>query len=636
MPPTAWALVSMWSAAWDAPRFRSHEMELKREALAPLLQIAASCVAALLPYVSVGDAKSRLPPDGASRQLLVAALDGEEAGAPLARPSDDPEGFVRALAKASFMTGDNDFSEGLSSYRLDELLSQHCAGQLAQASLLVKDPTGTLLAALDAANVRIRDVLAAPLQAGDLAAVAGRLLLAQRLEHLAEEAGQLLAEPGRQQDEVLEDVEDAMDCEAASADDGDEGARGKRTEDQHTLQRTKTVFSGGSNPDAGEASLANASDPPNPSELSRTKSQIAASVKVQKVKMNVDERREPVHELRRAVSQLSRRSSLPDGELRALQLELEAVDQARKRARDFGEDLVEDMLALDSLHNLEPEDRSTRKAAIVGIEALLADVDAAKARLNSLHQSLQAKLDAARSANEEKKQTGEMPAAAPVTSFGEGSAKMGQSQKRTYTDARSVTVPPPTREDWQRVRLPLRFHSREETDHYAILATVPGLDTEELGLELSEDGRVLTVRGLRVPTASETERMQQKITSKLHSLAKRAPGRLAALGGSEVGETARRAYVELGQDKYGRFSEAFRVPEDVEVGGIDASYRDGVLRVVLPKLPAAPSQLLHGDGRAGRFASGRRGFPGGYPVSAQLPPHRTPLFGGFDDNYLWG
>lgn len=101
----------------------------------------------------------------------------------------------------------------------------------------------------------------------------------------------------------------------------------------------------------------------------------------------------------------------------------------------------------------------------------------------------------------------------------------------------------------------------------------------------------------------------------------------------------RKAYVELGQDRYGRFSETFRVPEDVEVGGIDASYRDGVLRVVLPKLPAAlpHPQLLYGDGRGGRFASGRRGFHGGYPASAQLsPPHRTPLFGGFDDNYLWG
>ncbi|CAJ1413980.1 unnamed protein product, partial [Effrenium voratum] len=107
---------------------------------------------------------------------------------------------------------------------------------------------------------------------------------------------------------------------------------------------------------------------------------------------------------------------------------------ARKKARNFGEDLLEaplggagqslapsgakhgyaacssgcelekgDMMALDDLSGLSEEDRSTRKAALAGLEGLLQDVDTAKSRLAMLHRQLEGKLKKA----DEKKQAEE-------------------------------------------------------------------------------------------------------------------------------------------------------------------------------------------------------------------------------------
>ncbi|CAE8621369.1 unnamed protein product, partial [Polarella glacialis] len=155
MPPTAWALSSEWSQIWDAPRFRGdgrvQKLALSREALGPLLKIAASCVAVLLPHVQ-GKEGAVVPPHGASRELLVAAVDGDPAGAALSDPTGDPAGWVRALAKSAFQTGDGDFIEGLSEASLDQLLDQHCSGQLEQAALLVRDPSAALQSALEAAR----------------------------------------------------------------------------------------------------------------------------------------------------------------------------------------------------------------------------------------------------------------------------------------------------------------------------------------------------------------------------------------------------------------------------------------------------------------------------------------------------
>eukprot|EP00434_Breviolum_minutum_P025212 symbB.v1.2.022272.t1/scaffold1968.1/size94324/5 len=60
---------------------------------------------------------------------------------------------------------------------------------------------------------------------------------------------------------------------------------------------------------------------------------------------------------------------------------LDRIEQQQKAARNVGEDLMEDMLSLDSLGNLYQEDRQVRKKALAGIESLVEQVDSAKAML---------------------------------------------------------------------------------------------------------------------------------------------------------------------------------------------------------------------------------------------------------------
>lgn len=661
MPPTAWALASMWAAVWEAPRFRGSSPLLKREELDPLLKVAASCVAALLPHITAKSRQSQLPPYGASRELLVAALDGAPAGVRLAKPYEDPRGFVRALVRAAFTTGDGDLVEGFPPQRLEQLLQLHCAEQLQVAKKLLCDPTAALKAALDRAVERVSEVLTLPPAAGDFAAVARRLSLAQHLERLSEEADMLTIEgqQGAQGEHAQDDGRlDALGGQADTTGlpstprqcarqrhDRDDSPTGNGTEvsvDNYGVPEEEQH-------DASES-------------LERTRSQTASSVKVQKVKRHLDESKDVIHDLGRTITQLARKEAPPADSIAALEAELAAVEQARKRARNFGEDLLEDMLELDRLQNLSAQDRSTRKASIAGIEALLQDVDDAKSRLGTLHRELEAKLSAAKAkeaakARELERRAAEQHAAAEQARRSlakEAGDEQVDSAHADEKDARQATVQPrlrkkrrtsnmtleapqPTKEHWLRLRLPLRFHSREERDHYIILASVPGLDTEELKLQLGEGNSTLQVEGLRLPSAQEAAAMQHKITERLKTLTSQAPEEVARLQGS-LDDVATDAYIELGQDEYGRFSETFRLPQDVDVNGIDASYRDGVLRVILPKMtPHYPSAEWSDGMRGGRYASGRRGLPTtailGYGPTC---PNRGPgLFGGVDDSFYW-
>lgn len=69
------------------------------------------------------------------------------------------------------------------------------------------------------------------------------------------------------------------------------------------------------------------------------------------------------------------------------------VERAQKLARNFSEDLVEDMLVLDNLSGLACEDRRRRKATLAELEGLVCEVDPAKKHLAALEGELRADLE---------------------------------------------------------------------------------------------------------------------------------------------------------------------------------------------------------------------------------------------------
>jgi len=64
-------------------------------------------------------------------------------------------------------------------------------------------------------------------------------------------------------------------------------------------------------------------------------------------------------------------------------------------------------------------------------------------------------------------------------------------------------------------------------------------------------------------------------------------GRRLSITGGRQESGPRRAYHQM-EILYGEFRTDLELPEPVTVQGIQASYRDGFLRVVLPKSPAHP------------------------------------------------
>ncbi|CAJ1373404.1 unnamed protein product [Effrenium voratum] len=154
----------------------------------------------------------------------VSAIEG--AGGAVSDPHGLPAEFVRALAKSAFMTGDGEFTEGLSEEQLDRLLDKHCASQLEQAASLAKDPTANLRCSWDKLRAVVQEVLETPPEEGDIAGVANRLLLVQRLERAAEDAHHILAAAKEAQEaSSAESSLEALDTENSTVDEARNGAR---------------------------------------------------------------------------------------------------------------------------------------------------------------------------------------------------------------------------------------------------------------------------------------------------------------------------------------------------------------------------------------------------------------------------
>lgn len=322
-------------------------------------------------------------------------------------------------------------------------------------------------------------------------------------------------------------------------------------------------------PEVMDCSPAGLSDP---SPLERTQSQLAKHVVVQKVVDRSSGRRGEIEELRRAASVLGHQEA---EEPAAAQGALAAVEQEQKRVRNFGEDLLEDMLALDALGGLHSEDRAARRGAIAELDSLLGTVDGAKAKLAAVRGRLQKKLDEAQAeeAREaEARPALARPAAAPTPPLTPGRRPGTAPARRNAPRAR----PPPGgaaaplgAEFWGRIRLPVRFQYREGPDGYTAIAALPGVDAKDLELTFSDDLSRLSVAGVRLPSASEASHLQRYLETEL------GPG--LAIRPEH--------YLEAGRGAFGRFGEELRLPRDVDVDGVTASHERGALRIHMPRRP---------------------------------------------------
>jgi len=100
------------------------------------------------------------------------------------------------------------------------------------------------------------------------------------------------------------------------------------------------------------------------------------------------------------------------------------------------------------------------------------------------------------------------------------------------------------------------FDIAEADDHFIVKADLPGIDPKNLDISLT--GNVLTIRG-------EKKEERDERSERYYSI----------------------------ERQFGSFSRSFLLPADVKEDGIEAAYKDGVLRVTIPKSERAKQKKIH-------------------------------------------
>jgi HSP20 family protein len=99
------------------------------------------------------------------------------------------------------------------------------------------------------------------------------------------------------------------------------------------------------------------------------------------------------------------------------------------------------------------------------------------------------------------------------------------------------------------------FDIKENEKEYVVIAELPGIDTKDLDVSLS-DG-VLTVKG-------EKRQEHEEKHGDYHRIERR----------------------------YGSFQRSFRLPGKVKTDNIDANYKDGILKLTLPKTEESETKKI--------------------------------------------
>jgi hypothetical protein len=361
--------------------------------------------------------------------------------------------------------------------------------------------------------------------------------------------------------------------------------------------------------------------------IERTASQALKQETLEQARRKIQDTEGPVSKLRREIARVHTESRQADPK-RALA----SLEGMRKRARNFGEDILEETLKLDSLSNLLPEDRLARKEAIRQADALLEGVDTMKAELASLLQRFALEAETAAKEEEEQDEAQEQPSPPPKRSAPADPVPASPRPPAPQSARAGAGVPLPQPSMWTQVRLPLRFSLQEGGARYFLTsARIPALDTQSLRLQLTRGGS-LSISGVCLPTAEECAEMQQEVARQLRGHTEKT---LSAYGG--IAGAAEALYAQLGKGAFGSFAEAVRLPEDIDVDAIRTTCEAGVIQVVLPKvLPHPARQPLHPHHVANSF-QGRAARPAGFD-SRQFGRHslgRNPFGGSMDDLFRW-
>jgi HSP20 family molecular chaperone IbpA len=307
------------------------------------------------------------------------------------------------------------------------------------------------------------------------------------------------------------------------------------------------------------------------------------------------------------------------------------VVSLQKKCAYLTNELMRDLLELDSIVSPGSDTRVERKKNVTQIQSLLDDCDRVRARLGKLQHELREQKAASSSSSEGSADEGDEPEAAATESPMEEGADDEDEADAEEADgvdsAERAEAPPSSKKPkhesrWATLRLRPQFDVQESRDGYTLQTYVPNMHADSIKVNVSEDSSTLTVEGFREPTAQEEQYMRRV-------LAERAHQRLSP----EVEEDL---LLRLGAGRYGVFREQYRLPVGgVDVDQLEATYKSGSLRIYVPKSAECRAReqrerQLQEQRRRERAAAARRASPYFGDSTSGRP------FGGlFGDNDMW-
>ncbi|ORY37362.1 HSP20-like chaperone, partial [Neocallimastix californiae] len=135
-----------------------------------------------------------------------------------------------------------------------------------------------------------------------------------------------------------------------------------------------------------------------------------------------------------------------------------------------------------------------------------------------------------------------------------------------------------------------KINLSEDENNYYIHADLPGMNKDQVKMELSDDDRVLTISGERETIIDNSDMDSKKDSTKNKNVKEDAnenKENQKKEQKKEQKETNKeennRKYSRI-ECSYGNFSRSFSIPENADINNIQAKMENGVLEVTLKKM----------------------------------------------------
>jgi len=148
-----------------------------------------------------------------------------------------------------------------------------------------------------------------------------------------------------------------------------------------------------------------------------------------------------------------------------------------------------------------------------------------------------------------------------------------------------------------------KINLSEDENTYYIHADLPGMNKDQVKMELSDDDRVLTISGERETIIDDSDKNSKKDSNK-ESNKDSTKDKNATKDANENKETIKEEQKETNKEEnnkkysriecsYGKFSRSFSIPENADINNIQAKMENGVLEVTLKKMEPQKNEHKH-------------------------------------------